>query len=290
MRVAVLGTGIMGSAMARNLARAGYEVRAWNRTRAKAEPLAADGVTICDSARHAIPDTDVVITMLADGPAVETVMEPLVGELGDAVWSQMSTVGVKSIERLRAMAERGGATMVDAPVLGTKEPAEAGMLTVLAAGPAAARERCRPVYDVIGSRTVELGDTIGAASRMKLVLNSWLLAIVEGLAESILLAERLGLDPRTFFDILDDGPLSVPYAKLKGPMMIERSYRPSFPLRLAHKDAVLAIDAAAAAGLDVPLLELVEQRMRRAIDAGHRDDDVAAAIEAGRPEPHRDAS
>src|SRR4051794_34044376 len=110
MRVAVLGTGIMGSAMARNLAGAGHTVRAWNRSRAKAEPLAAAGVTVCDTAAQAIRDADVVITMLADGPAVEAVMEPLAGELGDAVWSQMSTVGVKAIERLAALAERAGAT------------------------------------------------------------------------------------------------------------------------------------------------------------------------------------
>jgi 3-hydroxyisobutyrate dehydrogenase len=281
-RIAVLGTGIMGSGIARNLARADYAVRAWNRTRAVAEPLAADGVTVCDTAQEAVQEADVVITMLADGPAVEAVMEPLMHELGDAVWSQMSTVGVAAIERLGALAERGGATMVDAPVLGTKQPAAAGTLTVLASGPAAGRERCRPVYEVIGSRTVELGGAVGTASRMKLVLNSWLLALVEGLAESTLLAEGLGLDPRRFLEMIDDGPLSAAYAKLKGPMMIERSYDPSFPLRLAHKDAALAIDAAAAAGLHLPLLEVAEDRMRAAIDAGHGDDDLAAAIEAGR--------
>jgi 3-hydroxyisobutyrate dehydrogenase len=283
MRLAVLGTGIMGSAMARNLARARYEVRAWNRTRARAEPLAADGVTVCDTAQEAIREADVVITMLADGPAVEALMGPLVHELGDAVWSQMSTVGVKAIERLAALAERGGATLVDAPVLGTKEPAEAGTLTVLVSGPAPGRERCLPVYNVIGSRTVELGDTIGTASRMKLVLNSWLLALVEALAESILLAEGLGLDPRMFLKIIDGGPLDVPLAKLRGPMMIDRSYPPSFSLRLAHKDAVLAIDAGAAAGLHLPLLDLIERRMRAAIDAGHGDDDLAATIEAHAP-------
>jgi len=278
VHVAVLGTGIMGSAMARNLARAGHEVRAWNRTRATAEPLTADGVTVCDTAAETIRETDVVITMLADGPAVEAVMEPLAGDVGDAVWSQMSTVGTRAIERLGALAERAGATMVDAPVLGTKEPAEAGKLTVLASGPAAGRERCRPVYDVIGSTTVELGDAIGTASRMKLVLNAWLLALVEGLAESIRLAEGLGVDPQRFLDIIDGGPLGVPYAKLKGPMMIERSYPASFPLRLADKDALLALDA----GLQLPLLDAVEQQMRAAIEKGHGDDDIAAAAEAGR--------
>lgn len=282
MRVAVLGTGIMGSAMARNLARAGHEVRAWNRTRAKAEPLAADGVVVCDTAAEAIRDAAVTITMLADGDAVQAVMEPLAGELGDTVWSQMSTVGVKATARLAALAERGGATMVDAPVLGTKEPAEAGQLTVLASGPPEGRERCRPVYDVVGSRTVELGDAIGTASGMKLVLNTWLIALVEGLAESILLAEGLALDPEGFLDIIREGPLSVPYAQLKGPLMIARHYPPSFPLRLARKDAVLAIDAAADAGVDLPLLDAAERQMRSAIQAGHGDDDVAAVIEAGR--------
>jgi 3-hydroxyisobutyrate dehydrogenase len=282
MRIAVLGTGIMGSAMARNLARAGHEVHAWNRTRARAEPLAADGVAVDDTAAEAIRDTDVVITMLVDGAAVQAVMEPLASHLGDAVWSQMSTVGLKAITRLGGLAERAGATMVDAPVLGTKGPAEAGQLTVLASGPPAGRERCRPVYDVIGSRTVELGDAIGTASRMKLVLNSWLVALVEGLAESILLAEGLGLDAREFLEIIDGGALGVPYAKVKGPMMIERSYEPSFSLRNAHKDAVLAIDAAADAGLDLPLLDVVERRMRAAIEAGYGDEDVAATIEAGR--------
>ncbi|HEX7298038.1 MAG TPA: NAD(P)-dependent oxidoreductase [Solirubrobacteraceae bacterium] len=282
MRVAVLGTGIMGSAMARNLARAGCEVRAWNRSRSRPEGLAADGVAVCDTAAEAIGDVDVVITMLADGPAVEAVMEPLAGDLGAAVWSQMSTVGVAAIERLAALAERAGATMVDAPVLGTKEPAEAGALTVLASGPAAARERCQPVYDVVGSRTVALGDTVGTASRMKLVLNAWILALVEGLAESILLAEGLGLAPQLFLDILDGGPLDSAYVKIKAPLMVGRTYPASFPLRLAHKDAVLAIDAAADAGLELPLLDVVEERMRAAIEAGHGDEDLAATIEAGR--------
>jgi 3-hydroxyisobutyrate dehydrogenase len=282
MRVAVLGTGIMGSAMARNLARAGHEVRAWNRTRAKAEPLAAGGVTVCDTAAEAVEGVDVVITMLADGPAVEAVMEPIADRLGDAVWSQTATVGAQAIERLGALAARARATMVDAPVLGTKEPAEAGKLTVLVSGPPAGRERCGPVYEVIGSRTVELGDEIGTASRMKLVLNAWLLALVEGLAESILLAEGLGLQPRDFLDIISGGPLDSPYAHIKGPMMIERSYPPSFPLRWAHKDATLAIDAAADAGLELPLLDDVERRMRAAMDAGHDAEDIAATIEAGR--------
>jgi 3-hydroxyisobutyrate dehydrogenase len=117
---------------------------------------------------------------------------------------------------------------------------------------------------------------------MKLVVNTWLLALTEGVAESILLAEGLGLDPSTFLDIIDGGPMGPPYAKLKGTMMIDRAYEPSFALGLAHKDAELADAAARAAGLDLPLPRLVADRMQAAIDAGHGDDDMASTVEAGR--------
>jgi 3-hydroxyisobutyrate dehydrogenase len=280
MRVAVVGTGVMGAPMARNIARAGHEVRAWNRTRAKAEPLTQDGVTVCDSVGDAVAGTEVAITMLSDGAAVEAVAGELVDAL-DGIWWQASTVGLAATERLAAAAERAGLPFVDAPVLGTRQPAEEGKLTVLASGPADARERCAPLFDAVGVRTLELGEA-GAGTRTKLVVNAWLVALVEGLAETILLAEGLGVDPRTFLDIIDGGPMGPPYAKMKGTAMIERDYDPSFALTLARKDAGLVAEAAEAAGLDLPLVRVVEQRMQQAIDAGHGEDDMAATIEAGR--------
>src|SRR5829696_5531628 len=152
MRVAILGTGIMGAPMARNLAAAGLEVRAWNRSRERAEPLAPDGVAIADTPTEAAAGADVVVTMLSDGAAVEAVTADLAFPAG-AVWAQMSTVGIEATERLAARA------------------AEQGKLTVIAAGPAEARERCAPVFDAVGARTVALGDEPGDATRMKLVLN-----------------------------------------------------------------------------------------------------------------------
>jgi 3-hydroxyisobutyrate dehydrogenase len=180
------------------------------------------------------------------------------------------------------MADGAGVAFVDAPVSGTKQPAEQGALVVLASGPPAARERCAPVFDAVGAKTVELGDEPGAATRMKLVLNAWLVALVEGLAESIQLAEGLGVDPAAFLEIIDGGPLGPPYAKLKGTMMIERSYEPSFALRWALKDASLVEEAARDAGLDLPLARTIAARMQEAVDAGHGDDDMAATVEAGR--------
>ncbi len=282
MIVAVLGTGIMGAPMARNLAAAGHEVRAWNRSRERAEPLAADGVEVADSAEAAVRDVDVVVTMLSDGAAVEAVAADLEFP-GGAVWAQMSTVGIEATERLVAFAAEAGVPIVDAPVLGTKAPAEQGKLTVIAAGPAEARERCAPVFDAVGARTVVLGDEPGASTRMKLVLNAWLLALIEGLAESVALAEGLGVDPAAFLDIIDGGPLGPPYAKMKGTMMIERSYEPSFSLALAAKDARLALGAAESAGLELPALRAILGQLEKAVEQGHGDEDMAAAVEASRP-------
>jgi 3-hydroxyisobutyrate dehydrogenase len=281
MRVAVLGTGIMGAPMARNIAAAGHEVRAWNRTRERAEPLAQHGATVAGTPAEAVDGADVVVTMLSDGAAVEAVVADLPFPDG-SVWAQMSTVGVEAIERLSARAAEAGVPIVDAPVLGTRAPAEQGQLTVIAAGPPDARERCAPVFDAVGARTVALGDEPGASTRMKLVLNAWLLALVEGLAESVALAERLGVEPARFLEIIDGGPLGPPYAKMKGTMMIERSYEPSFSLGLAAKDARLALEAAEAQGLELPALRAIRAQLEKAVEQGHGDEDMAAAVEASR--------
>jgi 3-hydroxyisobutyrate dehydrogenase len=276
--VAFLGTGIMGAAMARNVARSGMPVRAWNRTRAKAEPLAEDGVEVVDSPAEAVAGADVVVTMLTDGDAVAAVMdEALPAMADDAVWAQMSTVGVDATERLSRMAADRGVAYVDAPVLGTRQPAEEGQLVVLAGGLRDALERCRPVFDAVGGKLVELAEA-GQGTRLKLVANTWVVGIVENLAEAIALARGLGLDPRLFLQAIEGGAMDMPYAELKGEMMIQGSFQPpSFPLRLALKDARLVLDAARKAGLELPLVEAVRAQFERAAQAGHADEDLAAA-------------
>jgi len=264
MRVALLGTGLMGAPMGRNLVAAGHELHAWNRTRERAEAI--DGATVHDTPAAACAGAEVVVTMLSDGGAVEDAMRGV--EVGDAVWAQMSTIGVEASERVA----RGA--FVDAPVLGSTPAAEQGALTVLASGP---WERCRPVFDAVG-RTIDLGPEAGAGQRTKLVLNHWVLALTESVAETVLLAERLGIAPEKFFEIIDGGAMFAPYAKLKGTNMIERRYEPTFSLRLARKDAELI----AAAAADLPLARLISERMAAAIDAGHGDDDFSAVVEAGR--------
>jgi 3-hydroxyisobutyrate dehydrogenase len=263
-RVAVLGTGIMGAPMARHLA-SRHDVTVWNRTREKAEGL---GATVAGSPAEAVDGADVVITMLADGPAVAAVMDGI--ELGaDQIWWQASTVGVDWIAKL-------GDRLVDGPVLGTRKPAEDGTLTVLASGPG--RERLADVFEPVSAKVVDLGDEIGTGTRMKLVLNTWVLALVEGLAQTIALAEGLHIDPEQFLEIISGGLMDTPYAHMKGRQMIDRSFEPSFPLALAAKDAGLVAEAAKAAGLELPLPGLIRDQMDKAVEAGHGDRDLAATF------------
>jgi 3-hydroxyisobutyrate dehydrogenase len=278
-RVAVLGTGIMGAAMARNLLKAGCELRAWNRSPDKARELAQHGADVSETPSGAVREAEFVITMLSDGDAVAAVMKEAAGSVrDDAIWLQTSTVG-EDYERLARLAEEHGITYVDAPVLGTKEPAEKGELVVLASGPPDAIERAQPVFDAIASKIVVLGEA-GTGSRMKLVLNSWIVTIVEGLAETIAFAESIGVDPAKFLEVIRGGPLDSPYAQLKAKMMLERDFPTSFPLKHSLKDARLVLNAAEREGLNLPIIEAVVAQMERAAGSGHADEDIAATIYA----------
>lgn len=284
--VAILGTGTMGLPMARNLARAGIMVKAWNRSREKAQPLTEDGVRVCEEPHEAAQEADIVITMLSDSASVlDTATMALEGRDGDTavVWAQMSTVGLEGTEYCQALAERLSVSFVDAPVLGTRQPAEEGKLVVLASGPEASVSRCRPVFEAIGQRTLELGEA-GAATRAKLVINSWVLGVTGLIAETMTMAEALGVDPQVFFDAIEGGTLDLPYARLKGGAMITRSFGDAaFRLSLARKDAELVLAAAEQEALDTPVLRAVAERLHRAEAAGHGDEDMAANFLATAP-------
>jgi 3-hydroxyisobutyrate dehydrogenase len=268
--------------MARNIAAAGLETRAWNRTREKAEALAGDGVTVADTPADAVEGADIVLTMLADGPTVESVMTDggaLKAMRDDAVWIQSSTVGIQATERLAKLAEDRGVTFVDAPVLGTKAPAEKGELTVLASGPEAARDSCAPVFDAIGSKTVWLGDA-GEGTRLKLVINNWLMLLLGNLAETIAFAKRIGVDPRAFLDAIDGSAVGAPYAQMKGPMMLDGEFPTSFPLKLAFKDLELVLEASERHEGEMPVARAAAERFKRAVELGHGDEDMAAVYHA----------
>jgi len=276
--VAVLGTGIMGAPIARNLLAAGFPVRVWNRTAERAAPLAEAGAVVAGSPEEAAADAPIVLTMLTDADAVLASAAPALA--GADVWVQMSTVGVEGAERCAALAADHGVTLVDAPVLGSRQPAEEGALIVLASGPDGVRARVDPLFDAVGARTWWLGEA-GSGQRLKLVANTWVLAIVEGLAETLLLAEGLGVPPQSFLDAIAGGPLDCGYAQLKGRAMIERSFPPAFPLRHAAKDLRLIEEAAGRHELEVPLVEAIAARFAQGVEAGHGDLDMSATFLTG---------
>jgi 3-hydroxyisobutyrate dehydrogenase len=290
--VAVLGAGgTMGFAMARNIARAGIAVRAWNRSRAKAEPLAADGAYIAATPADAAAGAGIVLTMLAGADAVGAAMERDAGALAvmaDSdqpdlpIWLQMSTIGEEATDLCVSLAGRYGVGFVDAPVLGTRQTAEHGRLVVLESGPAEARPRVQPVFDAVGERTISAGQA-GAGTRLRLVANSWVLAVVEACAETIALAEGLGVDPALFFQAIEKGPLDLPYLRAKAQAIAGRDFTPSYRLALAAKDAGLVADAAWQHGLDLPLFEVIARRL--ALGAGeHGGEDVSATYLTSAPD------
>jgi 3-hydroxyisobutyrate dehydrogenase len=206
----------------------------------------------------------------------------LAGVDGSVAWVQMSTVGEQGIERCVELAGEHGVAFLDAPVLGTKQPAEESKLVILAAGPQKLRERVDPMFDAIGQKTMWIDDAPGAATRLKLVANSWVLTVTEGAAETIALAEGLDLDPSLLFEAVDGGTLDLPYLRMKGNAMIKREFDPMFRLELAAKDARLVAEAAHRHQLDLPMLDAIAQRMTAGAEE-HGDKDMAATYLTSTP-------
>jgi 3-hydroxyisobutyrate dehydrogenase len=276
--VALLGTGIMGAGMARNVLAAGLPLRVWNRTAAKARPLAEAGAVLAADPAEAVRDADVIVTMLGDGHHVRAVMEQAqAGLRAGQVWAQMTTVGLDQGE-LVGLADRHRLLLVDAPVVGTRQPAEQGRLLVLAAGTAEARARAQPVFDAVGRATRWTGDDPGAASasRLKLVVNSWVLAVTAGAAEALALARGLDVDPQAFLDAVGGGPLDLPYLQAKAAAILAQDWTPSFSVANAAKDADLIVAAGAGAGIALDVAAAAAARYHRAAEAGHGEADMAA--------------
>lgn len=297
MKIAVLGTGIMGQGVVRTLLREGHDVTAWNRTRDKAEPLADDGATVVDTAREAVAGAEVVVTVLFDGEAVLSVVRDATGAAdatsasgqatatsgsGQAtsgpVWVQASTIGAADTARVVDLAAERGVPLVEAMMLGTKKPAETGKLVMLAAGDPELLARVQPVLDTMGAKTITAGDTVGQGTALKLAANAWIASVTAATAQSLALTSALGLDPQLFLDAIEGGQADTPYAHLKGASMIAGEYPAQFALDGLRKDVSLMREAATAAdaGFDTSLLEALAGLYGTASDRGHGGDDIAA--------------
>jgi 3-hydroxyisobutyrate dehydrogenase len=281
--VTVLGTGVMGAGMVRSLRRADLPVRMWNRDPTKARALTDSGAEAFDDPAEAARGADVVLTMVLDADAVLQVVRDARPARG-TLWVQASTVGIDGARRTAELAGELGLVLVDAPVLGTRAPAEQGQLVVLASGPDDVQERLAPVFDALGSRTLWLGEA-GNGSRLKLACNAWVFMVTAGAAQSIALTRALGLDPQSFLDAVEGGPLDLPYLHLKAANMIDGEHPIAFGLTGAAKDARLIRDALRQAGVDDRLDAAVLATMEAA--AGRLDDpgavDLSALVEGLTP-------
>jgi 3-hydroxyisobutyrate dehydrogenase len=279
--VAVLGTGTMGHGMAISALRAGIPTTVWNREPEATRDLAELGAEVAGSAADAARQAAIVITMVTDADAVVSIA----GDQGmlaalppGAVWVQMSTIGVTGIERVAAMVDdqRPDVTLVDAPVSGSKEPAEKGQLTIFASGPAEVRSRVAPLFDALGQRTIWVG-AVGDGSRVKVVNNTWLAFAAEGVAASVALALRLGLETETVVDVLSGSPLMSPWQSAKLQRIANGDFSAQFALSLALKDVHLALRAA---DNRLAVLACLADEWQQVVDHGLGDQDLTVVTRA----------
>ncbi|ASU78729.1 NAD(P)-dependent oxidoreductase [Actinopolyspora erythraea] len=285
-RVAFLGTGTMGAPMVRNLLGSGFEVHVWNRTTAKAASLREDGAVLAETPASAAEGADVLVTMLLDGDStVRAAGEALNSLPPDAVWLQMGTIGLSGMSEVVSACD--GVSLVDAPVLGTRAPAEQGTLTILAAAVPEVRPRAEEVFDAVGQRTIWVSEdaTTAAGTKLKLAANNWVLELTNAVGESLALAQNLGLDPNLFLEAIRGTATDSPYAHLKGSAILRDELAPSFTVSAAHKDAALVAEAAGDS-LRLDLARAAKERFRRAEQAGYAEADMAAAYFASFPERH----
>jgi 3-hydroxyisobutyrate dehydrogenase len=277
--VALLGTGIMGSAMGRNLLAAGLPLTVWDRSTDSTKPLAEAGAVVAPSPSEAVKAASVVITMLPTADVVRSVIFDqgvADGFAEGAVWAQMGTIGVAATQDAhdRLGQQRPDVSFVDAPVSGSKGPAENGQLLILASGPDAAVDTLAPAFAALGRKTVRLGEA-GNGSRMKLVVNAYMSVLIEGVAEALELADRLGIGPEKLDEVIEGGPLDAPIADAKLHKMDQGDFAAEFPLEWALKDVDLAIDAGN--GEDLPVLVTLSRQWHKAVDSGLGREDVSAA-------------
>ena len=282
MRIGFLGLGTMGFPMAHNLARAGHAVTVWNRTSAKAEPLLRKGATRAETPRDAATGQDLVFTCLADERAIEQVLEGENGVLAGIAPGEIvvdtSTSGVKATRWMEERLASKGATLVAAPVLGSKAAAEKAQLVVVAGGPQAALQKARPALHAISARLVEL-DSAPHAALMKLVVNAIGGAMITGFGEALALGAKGGLDVGKVIETVQASSFHSPVFLMKGEQILAKDWDPRFAIALAEKDQRLAQEAGAELGAKMPINEAVRRLFGDAIESGRGGKDLAAVAD-----------
>lgn len=277
MRVAFLGLGIMGQAMAQNLVKAGHEVTVWNRTPGKL----VEGAAVAPTPAAAAQGAEVVWLCVSDTNAVEEVIfgkEGVDASLSEGmIIADSSTIApaatLKMAERLRSK----GVAWVDAPMTGSKIGARDGTLVFIVGGDEGPIERLKPLFAAMGKKIFRMGET-GKGQATKLAMNLQIAMIFEGFAEALTLAMKLGVDPQQLLSLIEATMVRSGVVDYKAPFILQRDFTPNFPLRLMHKDIRLALEAAKEARVKLPGLETVEEVYEMATEDGHKDLDYAATL------------
>lgn len=282
MKIGFIGLGIMGSRMAANLQKAGHELTVYNRDKSKCKALVDAGAKLAETPKAAAAGMAFVITMVADPAAVQAVA---LGEDGllegldeNAIWIDCSTVGAKESIALAAQTTVKGYRFLEAPVTGSKMPAQTGELTFLVGGPDQLVAEAQPLFDIMGAKTVHVGD-YGSAGALKLVLNHLLGVSMAAFSEGIALGEALGIPAEKLFDTLLGTPLVPPYLSIKKPKIIDGDLEADFPLKWMNKDLSLVCDAAYENNVAMPLANSAKELYRLAQKHGHAEHDFAAVYE-----------
>jgi len=279
-RVAVIGTGRMGGAMATRLRGAGFRVTAYNRSRAKAEAVAD---RVADTPREAAASADVVLVSLADDAAVFAAYGGddgiAAGLRPGSVVVETSTVAPETVAALRTLVDKTGATLLDAPVSGSVSFVEQGKLAVLAAGDTEALERARAVLDVLAARVFHLGDS-GAGAAMKLAVNSVVHALNQALSEALVLAERAGVPREAAYDVFAASAVAAPFVHYKRDAYLHPDDAPvAFTLQLVAKDLDLILALAERVGAPMQQAHVNGRMARAATEGGFGERDLSAMAE-----------
>jgi 3-hydroxyisobutyrate dehydrogenase/glyoxylate/succinic semialdehyde reductase len=280
MKIGFIGLGTMGSRMAANLLNRGHSLVVYNRTRAKADPLIAEGATWADSPASLAEQVEIIFTMLARPDIVE---EAALGKDGflsslekGRMWVDCSTVDPSFSRKMAAEAQTRGVRFLGAPVTGSKGPAAQAKLVFWVGGDAADLQACRPLLECMGSRIVYCGGQ-GMGAALKMVMNQVLGTEMAAFAEGLVLGESLGLSRDVLFDALFNGPAAAPFVAVKRERIEAGNYaKADFALRLLQKDLHLAAVSAYESGVAMPLTNVAKEIYRLAIRQGHGDEDISA--------------
>jgi len=292
MEVGLIGLGKMGTGIAKSLLRAGHRVTVFNRTRARAEALRADGVNVAGSMAEACRG-EAVLTMLADDAALEAVVTGEGGILaslrGGGIHVSLSTISTALSDRLAAAHSNAGQEFVAAPVFGRPEAAEAAKLAVVAAGPATSVQRCKPLFEAMGPKLFVVGERSSMANVVKLSGNFLIATVLESLAEALAFARKSGVVPRLLLEFLTTTMCTAPVYKTYGELIVQGKHEPAgFALPLGLKDVRLVLQAAEAASVPMPIASVLRDRFVTAMARGNQDKDWSvigrvAAEDAGLP-------